>query len=117
MKLSLLILAASLALSCGSNKPTPDHFFNVVVDCGKTNPSNPEVAAAVYTCLANAAAGNPSACLSGLLSTGHWTVDEIACVVRELGNKTGSLSAPGSYDANAARSARNWIAAEKIGYR
>jgi hypothetical protein len=115
-----LFVALVCSLSCGSVKPTPDQFLNAVVDCSTVNPANPEASAAIFACLASAVAGNPAACLAGLLAGGQWTAAEIACVVRRFGSDANQKALNGSAspgDLAVADAARNWIRSENLGYR
>lgn len=83
------VLALSAALSaCVTPNPKPDSFFGAVVTCTRENSHNAQAGQAVLNCLMNAAGGNYGACLSGLVATGYWTVDEIACVVRQYATES-----------------------------
>jgi hypothetical protein len=80
--LTLVTVAANCAHT------TPGTFTNALVTCTQENSNNAQASAAVVNCLVGAAAGNYAACLSGLVSAGHWTVDEIACIVRRLATES-----------------------------
>jgi hypothetical protein len=124
----VLLLGCALAFSgcqnCGGGNTPRDPFYEVIVDCAKTNPQSSAAGTAVLNCLAGAATADYGACLSGLLTMGHWTVDEIACLVRyygaEASNKLNALpanAAPDAADQTVAANAKAWIVAHKVGYR
>jgi len=79
----LVTLAAGLVLAPACHNVPADKFLNAVVDCAKVNPQASAALAQVETCLVSAVSGNPAACLSGLITDAHFTVDEVACVVAE----------------------------------
>lgn len=114
----LLGFLAFHGAACHNTKP--DQFFNAVVDCAKVNPEASPALAAVETCLMSTLSGNPSACLSGLLTEAHFTVDEIACVVAYLAQvKNARVAADiANLDDLAVRQAANdWLVQEKIAIR
>jgi hypothetical protein len=115
-----LISTLALSLSCASIRPTGDQFLNAVVDCSKVNPENSAAASAVLSCLQSAISGNPAACLLNLVTVGHWTVDEVACVVRALGESANVRALRGiatATDATVERAAHNWLTQQNIGFR
>jgi len=92
-KLTQYLLAAIVGLTLGTvaancAHTTPGTFTNAVVTCTMENSNNAQASAAVVNCLVGAAVGNYTACLSGLVSAGHWTVDEVACIVRRLATES-----------------------------
>lgn len=84
----LVIFAALSITACKTTPNTPDSFFGAVVTCTRENSHNAQAGQAVLNCLMNAAGGNYGACLSGLVAAGYWTVDEIACVVRQYATES-----------------------------
>jgi hypothetical protein len=79
-----ILLGVPIAAANGCAHTTPGQFTNAVVTCTLDNTSNPQAGAAVLSCLTAAVAGNYSACLAGLVTAGQWTVEEVACIVRNL---------------------------------
>jgi hypothetical protein len=115
--LLLLILALSIP-AC--HDVTPDQFLNATVDCAKQNPEASAALAQVETCLVSAVAGNPSSCLVGLITEGHFAIDEIACVVAYVAQQDQSKVALGTAseaDLKARQTATNWLAQEHIKIR
>lgn len=119
--LALLAFAlALLALSPACHNVKPDAFAGAVVDCAKVQPSASAALAGVETCLVGVATQNYAACLSGLISEGKFSIDEIACVVawyaEQTNNKVGASTA--SHEELAARDRANaWLAQEQISIR
>ena len=121
-KIQLLILAtgfaigAAFAVSCAPGSK-PDVFVGAVVDCAKVNPNNSGAASAVYACLAGALAQNPGPCLAGLVEVGHWTVDEVACIVAFYGQRSNEkllAKQGGDEDRVVAKAAHDWLVQNKI---
>lgn len=114
---ALLIGLSLPSMSCKQVKP--DVFFEAVVDCAKINPESSAASSAVLTCITGAISGNPAACLSGLVTEAHWTVDEVACIVADIAqreNKKVQLNG----DPNALRArdtAVEWLRKEHINIR
>jgi hypothetical protein len=97
-----------------------DKFLNAVVDCAKVNPQGSAALAQVETCLMSAVAGNPAACLTGLITAAHFTVDEVACVVAYVAQQQQSAVASGKYtEATLAerQAAVDWLQRENIAIR
>jgi hypothetical protein len=90
----LQVLAVLVGLSIGgylgacAHTPTPTEFKDAIVTCTLENSSNAAAGAAVLDCLTGAVAGNYAACLSGLVTAGQWTVQEVACIVRRLATES-----------------------------
>jgi hypothetical protein len=81
---SVVMLFGVLLTSPGCHQVKPDQFFEAVIDCAKINPERSSASAAVITCVIGAAAGNAVACIAGLPTTAHWTIDESACVIADI---------------------------------
>lgn len=100
----------------GCKQTKPDVFFAAVVDCAKINPEASAASAAVITCITAAVSGNPAACLSGLVTGAHFTVDEVACIVAALA-KQNDDKVKATNDPEAARIrdiASDWLVREHI---
>lgn len=110
---------ATIALNC-AHTPTPGEFKDAVVTCTLENSSNAQASAAVVGCLTGAVAGNYAACLSGLVSAGHWTVTEIACIVRRLATESAQrLNAGTANDWDQAQldNANRWLRDNSIRFK
>jgi hypothetical protein len=120
-RIAFAILAAVLSCSsCTNPQPKPDSFYQVVVTCTTENTSNAAAGAAVMGCLTGAVSGDYTACLAGLLTAGHWTVDEIACIVRAYATTSAqrlNAGTPTAEDTVILRNANDWIRANQIGFR
>ena len=124
---TLLFLLAFVGLSTftgvaltSCKQVKPDQFFEAVVDCAKVNPEASAAAAAVLTCITSAASGNPAACLAGLVTEAHFTVDEIACVVAwiaERENQKVGTPAAGPDTQRTRDIAVDWLVRERIAVR
>jgi hypothetical protein len=118
-----LLLAAVLSISATSCKTVPangDSFYEVVVTCTMENSSNPQAGAAVLGCFTGAIGGDYTACLSGLVAAGNWTVEQVACIVRRYATESAqriNAGAPLPTDADVLKKANEFIKAKKIGYR
>jgi hypothetical protein len=118
-----LLLAAVLSISATSCKTVPangDSFYEVVVTCTMENSSNPQAGAAVLGCFTGAIGGDYTACLSGLVAAGNWTIEEIACVVRAYATTSAqriNAGKPEPTDADVLKKANAWIRDHKVGYR
>lgn len=113
---SVVILAGSLLLASCHNV-TPDQFLNAAVDCAKTNPEGDAALAQVETCLIGAIASNPAACLAGLVTEGHFAVDEVACIVAYVAQQqTTKLARSGAsaQDLAVRNLAVSWLVQEHI---
>ncbi len=123
-KLQVLAVAVVLAIggylaSC-AHTPTPGEFRDAVVTCTQENSNNPQASAAVVNCLTNAVGGNYAACLAGLPAIGHWTVEEIACVVRRLSVESAQRLNAGSStpaDRTLLDNANAWLSENGIVFR
>ena len=116
----LIIIAALGTTSCKTTPTTPDSFFGAVVTCTKDNSHNDQVGAAVLNCLMNAAGGNYSACLAGLPALGNWTLDEVACVVRQYATESSqriNSGNPAPSDSVILERANEWIRSQQVKYR
>lgn len=117
--LSLAVIVVALVSSTSCKQVKPDQFFEAVVDCAKVNPESSAASAAVLTCLTSAISGNPAACLTGLVTEAHWTIDEIACIVASIAQREDKkVQLEG--DPNAARIrgiAVDWLVRERIAIR
>jgi len=99
---------------------TPGQFKDALVTCTMENSNNAQASAAVLGCLTNAVAGNYAACLSGLVSTGHWTVDEVSCIVRRLATESAQRLNAGTAsgtDQATLDNANAWLKANNIRFR
>jgi hypothetical protein len=122
-KLQALCIAVGLALggylaSCAHT--TPGQFKDAVVVCTMENSNNPQAGAAVLNCLTGAVGGNYAACLSGLVSGGHWLVDEVACVVRRLATESAQRLNAGTAsgtDKATLDNANQWLRDNNIRFR
>jgi hypothetical protein len=116
-----LLVLAFLGLSVSScHNVTPDQFAGAVVDCAKVNPEASSTLASVETCLIGAVAGNPSVCLTGLVTECHFAIDEIACVVAYVAQRNQDKVAVGQYtmgDLQERQTANNWLGQERISIR
>lgn len=112
-----LVLGAYLA-SCAHT--TPGQFKDAVVVCTMENSNNPQAGAAVVNCLTGAVSGNYAACLSGLVTAGYWTVEEIACVVRRLATESAQRINAGQAtgaDRTVLDNANQWLRDNNIRFR
>lgn len=114
-----LTIGVALGTACQPGSK-PDIFVGAVVDCAKVNPNTNGAASAVYACLAGALAQNPGPCLTGLVQIGHWTVDEVACIVAFYGQRSNEklLAKQGSTeDQVVAKAAHDWLTENRIGVK
>jgi hypothetical protein len=112
-----LILCLTLG---GCHNVTPDQFFGATVDCAKQNPEASAALAQAETCLVAVVSQNPSACLAGLVTDVHFTVDEVACVVAYIAQLNQAKVATGKYtddDLRARQAANDFLAKEHISIR
>jgi hypothetical protein len=124
MVVGFCIAAATTLTLClvlsGCHNVTPDQFLNATVDCTKTNPEASAELGAVTTCLMGAVAQNPAVCLTGLITDGHFAVDEIACLVAYVAQQNQAKVATGRYtddDLRARQAANDFLAKEHISIR
>ena len=99
---------------------TPDQFWNATVDCAKVNPEASAALGAVETCLLGVVTANYAVCLSGLVTEGKYTIDEVACVVAALAQRTNmrvSTASATPADLALRRNANDWLARENISIR
>ena len=104
----------------GCHNVTPDQFLNATVDCTKTNPEASAELGAVTTCLMGVVAQNPTVCLSGLITDGHFAVDEIACLVAYVAQQNQAKVASGATDTptlKARQAANDWLSQEHVSIR
>lgn len=114
----LMCISAFPVSACHNVKP--DAFAGAVVDCAKVNPEASAALAQVETCLLGVATQNYGACLAGLVTEAHFTVDEITCLVAwvaqqktaKVGASTASLD-----DLRVRQNAVDWLARENISIR
>jgi hypothetical protein len=114
---SLLAVATGVSFTSSCHNVTPDQFFNATVDCAKVNPEASAALGQAETCLVSAVSGNLGACLNGLITAAHFTVDEVACVVAYIAQQAQTKVALGKYtadDLKERQAATNWLVAEKI---
>jgi len=118
---SILVIIAALGITACKTTPTnPDSFFGAVVTCTKENSHNAQAGAAVLNCLMNAAGGNYGACLSGLVAAGYWTVDEIACVVRQYATESAqrlNSGMPTPSDSIILERANQWLREKQVRFQ
>lgn len=114
-----LALLFILAADSGCHNVKPDQFFEAVVDCAGVNPETSAVTASVVTCLVGATTGNPSACLTGLVTSAHWSIDEVACIVADIAQRENKkVQLDGDPKAIQVRNvAVDWLASERIAIR
>jgi len=122
----LYVLATIIGLAVGgylaacAHTPTPGQFRDAVVTCTMENSSNPQASAAVVNCLTGAVGGNYAACLEGLPALGHWTVEEIACIVRRLATESAQRINAGTAagdDRAVLDNANEWLRSNNIQFR
>jgi hypothetical protein len=117
MKRILFVLALAVS-SC--HNVTPDQFFGATVDCAKQNPETSAALAAASTCLMSVVDSNPAACLAGLVTELHFTIDDVACVVAYVSQQGQAKVAAGTYtdaDLHARQAANDWLVKEHIAIR
>ena len=123
LKIQIAILALGLSLGAyfaACAHTTPGQFKDALVTCTQENSNNTQALAAVGNCLTGALAGDYVSCLSGLVSAGHWTVDEIACVVRKLATDSAQRLNAGtstSSDRSTLDNANRWLRDNNIRFR
>jgi hypothetical protein len=125
-KLQVLAVAIGLAIggylasSCKTTPANGDSFYQVVVTCTQENSNNAQASAAVLSCLTSAVGGDYVGCLTGLVSVGHWTVDEVACIVRryavESAQRINAGTQTGTDDA-VLKNANEFLKQKRIGFR
>ena len=115
------ILALSAALSACKTTPTnPDGFFGAVVTCTKSNSHNAQAGAAVLNCLTSAVGGDYTACLAGLVTAGYWTVEEVACVVRQYATESAqrlNAGEPAPSDSVILERANAWLSSKQVKFQ
>lgn len=115
------ILALSAALSaCVTPNPKPDSFFGAVVTCTRENSRNAQAGQAVLNCLMNAAGGDYGSCLAGIVAAGYWTVDEIACVVRQYATESAqrlNSGEPTPSDSIILERANQWLRVNQVRFQ
>lgn len=124
MKRVQAILALAVALSfasCKTSPTTPDSFFGAVVTCAEGNRYEAQATASVMGCLTAAVGGDYSTCIANLLTSGgHWSIDEIACLVRDYATsaavRLNSDRAAGADSAGLAN-ANDWLRSKRILFR
>jgi hypothetical protein len=117
---SLATIIAIVSLTPACHNVTPDQFYDATVDCAKNNPQSSAALAAVETCLLGVVSQNYSACLSGLVTEGKWSIDEIACLVAwyaEQQNAKVAASTATLEELAARNRANEWLKAEHISIR
>jgi hypothetical protein len=117
---TLIVLAAISTTACKTTPVTPDQIFGAVVDCAKVNPEASAALAAVETCLVGALSSNYAACLTGLVTAGKFSIDEVACVAAWYAQQTQAkvASSTATLEELAARQrANDWLAHEEIAIR
>lgn len=121
------LLFASLGIGTGMvlvtsscHNVAPDEFFAATVDCAKVNPNASAALAQVQTCLIGVLAQNYAACLAGLVTEAHFTIDEVTCMVawfaQQQNEKVGASTAT-LEDLAARKRALDWLAQEHISIR
>jgi hypothetical protein len=113
-------VAFTVIPSCKTTPTSPDSFYQAVVTCTESNTANPQAEQAVYKCLVGAVQGDYAACLSGLVAGGTWTVDEVACLVRQYATTASVRLNSGTakaVDDVGLSNANAWLRAEQIKYR
>lgn len=119
--LSIFVFALAASVACPScHNVTPDQFLNATVDCAKVNPEGSAALAAASSCLMSVVASNPAACLAGLVTDIHFTVDEVACVVAWISQQNQSKVALGTAtndELRARQAANDWLVKERISIR
>jgi len=117
MKRALLLPALLLVTSLSCVTSPTDSIYGAVVDCAKVNPQASAALAAVETCLVGAMAQNYAVCLTGLVTSGHFVIDEVACVVAwyaQQQNGKVAASTATLADLEARSRANAWLANEAI---
>lgn len=105
---------------CKTMPTSPDSFYQAVVTCTKDNSQNAQAGSAVLRCLTGAVAGDYTACLAGLVTGGYWTVEEVACVVRQYATESAqriNAGSPSAADSDVLKNANAWIKSQGIQYR
>ena len=117
---TLFSLLPTMATQTACHNVTPDQFMGAVVDCAKVNPQASAALAQVETCLLATVSGNPAACLSGLVTEIHFSIDEVACVVAYIAQANQDKVAGNKYsqaDLDAREAANTWLLQERISIR
>lgn len=118
---SIIILVAAIGITACKTSPTkPDSFFGAVATCTQQNSHNDQAGQAALNCLLNAAGGDYGACLSGLVAAGYWTVDEIACVVRQYATESAqriNSGAPTPSDSVILERSNQWLRDNQVKFR
>jgi hypothetical protein len=117
------LFALTLASACKTVPVNSDSVYGAVVDCAKVNPQASAALASVETCLVGAMAQDYSACLTGLVTGGHFVIDEVACVVAWYAQQPqakqlqqhAKASAP--TDVTVSSHAKAWLSSEAISIR
>jgi hypothetical protein len=124
MVVGFCIAAATTLTLClvlsGCHNVTPDQFFGATVDCAKVNPEASAALSAASTCLMSVVASNTAACLAGLVTELHFSIDEVSCVVAYISQQQQAKVASGKYtdaDLHARQAANDWLIAEHIAIR
>ena len=118
--LPVLLLLALQDSACKTAPNSPDSFYQAVVTCTSENTANPQAEQAVYQCLTDIVDGAYAGCLSGLVAAGTWTVDEVACLVRQYAATSAArinAGNPKAGDQTALDNANAWLKAEKVQFR
>ena len=116
----IVFVLAFFLSPCACHNVTPDQFFNATVDCATQNPEASTALQQATNCLVSVISGDPAACLSGLITAGHFTIDEVACVVAYIAQQEQAkvaASTATSTDLEIRRAATSWLVAEKIQIR
>jgi hypothetical protein len=116
----LALLSGSILNASACHNVTPDQFFGKTVDCARVNPEAPAALSAVTTCLMAVMAQNPAACLAGLVTELHFTIDEVACVaayVAQQGQDKVALGKATADDLKMRQAANDWLVQERIAIR
>jgi hypothetical protein len=112
----VLLLFLSLA-GCASVVVRNDIFAEATADCSVevSAPEKLDLRGKVDGCLVGE---DVAGCLDGLIPP--YSLDSVACAVRDRGGEASAKAASGSAndgDRAIAQSAKDWIRAERIGYR
>jgi hypothetical protein len=124
-KLYQFVLATILGLAIGTitancAHTTAGQFKDAVVVCTMENSNNAQAGAAVVSCLTAAVGGDYAGCLAGLVSVGHWSVDEVACIVRRLATESAQRINSGTStteDGRVLSSANQWLRDNQIRFK
>jgi hypothetical protein len=115
-----LLALAFLTPAPACHNVTPDQFWNATVDCAKVNPESSAALGAIETCLLGVVSQDYAVCLSGLVTEGKFTIDEVACVVAALAQRTNvrvSTASATPADLALRKNANDWLAQHNISIR